>query len=303
MKKISVVMIILLLLILGGMNTSSKLSEVPIKTKLPPLPEGDTQQSKENKAKPSFILPLGQTIDQRFDVPQGYHRVRFEEGSYEEYIRSLPLKPHGSEVHYFDGSVKRNRGVHEAVVDMDVGKRDLQQCADAAIRIRAEYLYGQGKFDQICFQFTNGFPAEYIKWMEGYRISIEGNNTKWLKTAGPSNSYESFRKYLDIVFAYAGTLSLARELQPVEVEDLTIGDIIIKGGSPGHAVIVVDMIVHGKTGEKLFLLAQSYMPAQDIHVLSNPKDLEITPWYRIEQGKRLHTPEWTFDEVKIGRFK
>ncbi len=44
-----------------------------------------------------------------------------------------------------------------------------------------------------------------------------------------------------IVFAYAGTLSLYEELESVPIKDMDIGDIFVQGGSPGHAVIVVDM--------------------------------------------------------------
>ena len=46
-----------------------------------------------------------------------------------------------------------------------------------------------------------------------------------------------------------------------ELSEMQIGDVFIRGGSPGHCVIVVDMAVHQETGEKLFMLAQSYMPA------------------------------------------
>ena len=62
--------------------------------------------------------------------------------------------------------------MHLAVIDMDIGERDLQQCADAVIRLRAEYLYGTGQYDKIHFNFTSGFNAQYIKWMQGSRISV-----------------------------------------------------------------------------------------------------------------------------------
>ena len=75
-----------------------------------------------------------------------------------------------------------------------------------------------------------------------------------------------FRRYLDMVFNYAGTLSLSKELIALPYKNLQPGDVLIQGGSPGHAVVVMDVAVN-RDGKKLYLLAQSYMPAQEIHVL------------------------------------
>lgn len=107
---------------------------------------------------------------------------------------------------------------------------------------------------------------------------------------------------MDIIFAYAGTLSLEKELVFVNISDISIGDIFIQGGSPGHAVIVVDMAIDEK-GDKIFLLAQSYMPAQDIHILKNPNDKNISPWYRANIDMELITPEWTFTKSDLKRFE
>ena len=105
-----------------------------------------------------------------------------------------------------------------------------------------------------------------------------------------------------MVFAYAGTLSLAKELNTVSVGEMKIGDVFIQGGSPGHAVIVVDMAENITTGKKVFMLAQSYMPAQDIHVLKNPDNRKISPWYGVDFGEELNTPEWKFFKKDLKRF-
>ena len=68
---------------------------------------------------------------------------------------------------------------------------------------------------------------------------------------------------------------------------------------PLHAVIVVDVAQKGR--ERMFLLAQSYMPAQEIHVLRNPAR-EGDPWYSIDFGETLVTPEWTFRRGDLKRF-
>ena len=139
-------------------------------------------------------------------------------------------------------------------------------------------------------------------WMKGQRIVVEGNKTYWKNQASPSNTYNSFRKYMDIIFAYAGTLSLSKEMIAVDIKDIQIGDVFIRGGSPGHAVIVVDVVVD-TNNNKVFLLAQSYMPAQDIHVLINQNDKIISPWYSVDFTGDLETPEWTFKKSDLKRFK
>lgn len=268
----------------------------------------DTIQSKSASLQPKapqeqiiLINPAGTTIATRFNPPNGFQRTLAEETSFSAYLRSLPLKPDGSEVKLFDGSTKTNR-VHAAVIDMDIGKKDLQQCADAVMRLRGEYLFQQKQYHRIHFHFTNGFRVDYAKWMEGNRIIVDGNKTYWAKKSEPSNTYADFRKYMEVVFTYAGTLSLAKELKQAEMHDLQIGDVFIRGGSPGHAVLVVDVAENTTTKEKLFLLAQSYMPAQETHVLLNFNDKEISPWYRIPAGEKLETPEWIFSKDELKRF-
>ena len=101
--------------------------------------------------------------------------------------------------------------------------------------------------------------------------------------------------------AYASTISLEKELKSVNIEDISIGDVFIQAGSPGHAIIVVDMAVN-EEGEKIFLLAQSYMPAQQTQVLLNPMDKEMGPWYSLKDKEKLITPEWRFELSDLKRF-
>jgi hypothetical protein len=135
----------------------------------------------------------------------------------------------------------------------------------------------------------------------GKRIRVNGNNVSWTQATSPSNTYSDFWKYMEIIFSYAGTLSLAQEMNNVAITDMNIGDVFIQGGSPGHAVIVVDMAVD-PSGNKLFLLAQSYMPAQEIQVLKNPNSTTGSPWYSTDFGNTLVTPEWRFTRDDLKRF-
>lgn len=249
-----------------------------------------------------LVKQAGTKVATRFAVPETYVRRVYAQGSFGNYLQQLPLQPVGSKVLFYNGTVKPNQKVAAAVLTLDVGKKDLQQCADAVMRLRAEYLFTQKKYAAIHFNFTNGFVADYVKWAEGQRIKVKGNTCTWYNAGEPDYSYKNFRQYLDMVFCYAGTLSLSKEMKKVTLESIEVGDVFIKGGSPGHAVIVVDVAIQQNTGKRLFMLAQSYMPAQSIHVLVNENNETLSPWYETNVTDMLYTPEWTFNWTDLKRF-
>ncbi|OQB08536.1 MAG: hypothetical protein BWY21_01229 [Parcubacteria group bacterium ADurb.Bin216] len=264
--------------------------------------------SKENKGEqpkslsPSWINTKGYNIEERFLPPSGFFREVTPSNSFAFFLRNLSLKDYGSPVLLYNGRPKANQ-VYESVIAMDIGKKDLQQCADAIIRLRAEYLYQEKKYDDIHFNLTNGFRADYRNWMEGNRIKVIGNSVKWEKIAEKRDDYETFQEYLETVFMYAGTLSLEKELISVDdYNDIKVGDVLIQGGSPGHAVLVFDVVVDKNTRNKAYLLGQSYMPAQEIHILKNLEGINNSPWYLIQEDDLIHTPEWTFSKKDLKRF-
>ena len=244
-----------------------------------------------------------ETLAVRIAPPAGFERKSVPSSSFAHWLRNLPLKAGRPAVQLYDGRPKANQGVHAAVVDIDTGNKDLQQCADAVIRLRAEYLYALGDMARLHFNFTSGDAAYFAKWSEGFRPVVQGNRVSWQKAARPDNSYRNFRTYLNIVFTYAGTASLERELEKVQdVRDVRAGDVFIQPGYPGHAVLVVDVAEDSRTGRRAFLLAQSYMPAQDIHILQNPAGGSLGAWYDRDFGTSLKTPEWTFTAGHLRRF-
>jgi len=241
------------------------------------------------------------SLAERIRPPIGYERVHSNDGSFASWLRGLPLRGSGTAVHFFDGQVKSNQDGVFAVVDIDVGSKDLQQCADAVIRLRAEYLLAAGCPDRIVFDFTSGDPARWSDWRDGRRPVVSGNKVSWVLRSDPDATYTSFRNYLNSVFSYAGSYSLAREMNIVEdPANVLPGDVFIHGGFPGHAVLVADVAVDAQ-GRYVFLLVQSYMPAQDIHVLRNPVSRD-SPWYTARKGGDLETPEWTFSYSDLRRF-
>lgn len=246
----------------------------------------------------SLIDPKGKTLETRILTPEGYTRTTEATDSLGVFLRTYELKEDQSKVLLYDGSLKVNQAAHASIFRLPLENRDLQQCADSVIRVYAEFYWKQKAYDKISFHFTNGFLAEYSKWVAGYRIKVDGNHVSWVKSASYDDSYETFVEYLKTVFCYAGTMSLEQESEAISLKDIQIGDIFIKGGSPGHVVMIVD-ICENESGEKAFLLAQGYMPAQEFHVLKNPI-YEEDPWYyEGEVSYPFFTPQYTFEKGSL----
>ena len=262
--------------------------------------ESKKESSKENDVQLSdFINPEGNTLFTRFITPKGYKRVEAAKGSFSDFIGNYPLEPDGTPVYYFDKREKSGDG-HAAVFSMEVAEEDLQQCADSIMRIYAEYLYKSGRHDEISFHFVDGFVCDYNHWKQGYRVKFVDDKPYWEQVASSDDSEETFKKYLRIVFSYSSTLSMENESRPVDISELKVGDIFIKGGSPGHVVMVAD-ICENESKEKAFLLAQGFMPAQSFHIIKNPAHSE-GPWYYESEVKYpFRTQSYTFDEGSLRR--
>lgn len=227
---------------------------------------------------PANDIPSGSPVSiHSIALPAGYERLACETNSFGEWLRSIPLKKERV-VYLYNGELKHDQSVQFAVLDISIGTKDLQQCADAVMRLRADYLFAQKRYTEIVFTDNNG---KLYKW--------EGADDR-----------RAFDRYLERVFGWCGSASLEKQLAPVkDATTIQPGDVFIKGGFPGHAMIVADVAANTR-GERIFLLAQSYMPAQDIHVVNNPVDQQLGPWYKLDDV--IYTPEWTFLKRQLKRW-
>lgn len=142
-------------------------------------------------------------------------------------------------------------------------------------RVRAEYLFAQKRFDEIGFHFCSGQFYTWKMYCNGELPVSNGNNVYFISTKKlHDHSHTSLRKYIDIVYTYANTISLCKEL--ITTDSLAVDTVIIWPGSPGHCCIIIDeKIMHGN--EKLFKLAEGYITAQSVYVPSNPYNQQLTP--------------------------
>ncbi len=238
-----------------------------------------------DSASPPKTLQANKTADNHFNpykkvsaipLPEGFERIAADSNSFAYWLRNIGLKKDKT-VYLYNGTPKTNQTAQFAVLNIPIGNQDLQQCADAVMRLRAGYLFDAKKFSSIVFRDNE---TGVYQFTEPY-------------------TQEHFTKFMERVFAMCGSASLSKQLKSVDIEKIEPGDVLIRGGFPGHAVIVLDVAVN-KDGKKMYMLAQSYMPAQDIHILKNPMNTDFSPWYELNGADIIETPEYVFrrDELK-----
>lgn len=272
----------------------------------------DAPEAPEAPKASTAVYPWGPTaapsdrLDVRFaSPPPGFARASVSEGSFGHMLRTLPLAPAGSPVVDYRGIPLYDHGRHwgiAAVADLDVGTKDLQHCADAVIRLHAEWRYGRGQRD-IGYRSVSGVRLGYKAWLAGERPVVSGQDIFMKKTAAPhADDHATFRAYLEEVYNWAGTASVERDAMKVDLDDIRAGDFFVMTGRPfGHAVLVLDVAKHAD-GRTALLLGQSYMPAQSFSIL-RPNE-KTTAWFVVDKGAQfVDTPFWKpFPRSALRRF-
>ncbi len=194
----------------------------------------------------SFVLNAQEKVNQ-IDLPNGYQRLTFPVGTYNDYIQNLPLKKDKT-IYEWDGSqIWISLFSYEvlAVVDKPIlYKEDLEQCADYSMRFWADYHKDTGKLKNL------------------FLYNYEGNK-KFFKNSG-----KSYLKYLRWHMAFSNSYSLKSGAENIDgLKKLIPGDMFVqnKDGGIGHVSVVVDVAENDKN-ERIYLIGYSYMPAQEFHI-------------------------------------
>jgi hypothetical protein len=224
--------------------------------------------------------------------------LNYPQDSWSFFLQHLPAvdKP----IVDYKGNPVNNPGKRFMILTYDVGHADLQQCADALIRIRAEFLFSRKKYEEIGFHFYSGIYYSWTDYLKGRRPEMKGKNQIITQTPRISEaSHKTLRAYLDIVFAYANTVSLCKELK--FTNRLETGTVIIYPGNPGHCCMIVDAALDDNR-DTVYKLVEGYMPAQSIYLLSNPFEPDLSPWYHLGKGD-INTASCSFRSYYLRKFE
>jgi len=221
-------------------------------------------------------------------LPDGYKRMQMPEGSFGKWLQQIKLRRNNT-VYLYNGNPKPDQTLHYAVLDLSTGNKDLQQCADAIMRLRAAYFFAKNEFDSISFKSAN----------KTYNFQQSLNKTN----VSSKDVHALLLLFMENVFMNCGTYTIDDMTKQINVQNIQPGDVFVKAGSPGHAMIVVDAAVNETTNRKIYLLAQGFMPAQDMHVVINPNSSTLSPWYEVTDDEKIITPGWVFANKQLKRWK
>lgn len=228
-------------------------------------------------------------LEDRFAPPAGFTRVAVAPDGFGAWLRRLPLAAEGTPVLAYDGRtiLPRDHRHLAAVSTLDVGPRDLQQCADAVMRLFGEWRWSQGQARTVSFQ--SGFGAiAWTRFLGGEIPHYDGDRVHWVPARRrATEDHASFRRYMDVVFTWANTGSLASQASTPTRDELRPGDFFILPGNPGHTVLVLDL-ARDDAGRRVALIGQSFMPAQRFQVLRPSPD---RAWFPIDEDG-VDTPFW-----------
>lgn len=251
-------------------------------------------------AAPERTVPL----DARFPAPAGFTRVVVAPESFAAWLRGLPLHPERTEVLAYDGRPLSRPAI--AIVALDVGRRDVQQCADSILRLHAEYLWSHGQGPRAAYHFTSGDRSTFAAWSKGERFKVKGSKVQRISGGPRGIGHGAYRDWLMHLFTYAGTQSLRLDSDLVGARPYQAGDFFVQPGGPGHAVVILD-IAEDTSGRRVALVGQGFMPAEDFHVLQadGPRDLGGV-WFALPDDANpwIATPSWApFHRDQARRFR
>jgi hypothetical protein len=220
------------------------------------------------------------TVKNTVPVPNGFNRERYAAGSYSHWIQNLPLKSRSTILNYKGQIVEPGLFRVFQVVNVPLLFRsDLEQCADFAMRLWAEYHKAAGKLDKL------------------FLFDYSGRKKLF------ANSGKSYTNFLKWAFANTNSHSLKNGCKPVTANELAPGDMFIQNerGGIGHVSVVLDTC-KSKDEKRLFLIGFSFMPAQEFHIEKASDSYGTEGWFTLEGYTRYLHDYLNYGKPELRRF-
>ena len=261
------------------------------------------------------LVSFGQlTLETKYNPPEGFERI-YNDG-YSNFLRQFPLKENNI-VKFYDGNPfeedKTNYDIWDAVFDYDLGTHKYHECADSVIYLYSKYNWVAKNYKNLEFHTKLGTSLKYNDYLNGVKykgVKNKENNewidlkNDWTNPKPRLNNLKNFEAWLKIVFGWANTYSID-EYNSIKINilDMRPGDFFVRSypDSVGHAINVVDVVVNLTNNKKMYMLSQSFQPAQETHILINPQNGSV--WYTLDEFKDIDTPEYLFTVNELKRFK
>jgi hypothetical protein len=211
------------------------------------------------------VCTLTETIADRFAPPREFSRVEVARGSYAEWLRQMPLLPPNTDAVDWIGRLALTANEVGGVLDWRL-LGQVEQCADIALRLAAEYARAKNEDDRIVFRSLSGESIGWTAWRNGhYAVDSARSAIVYHPGAGVRGTRSAFDGFLRFVMTYANTASIKRDWPVADSSDLRIGDVLVQPGCPGtgmgHLSVVVD-ICAPVSGDRLYLFADGFTPAR-----------------------------------------
>ncbi|MGE5671228.1 MAG: DUF4846 domain-containing protein, partial [Fibrobacterota bacterium] len=155
---------------------------------------------------------------------------------------------------------------------------DLEQCADFAMRLHAEYFKTSQSLDSLYLFDYNGKKLFY------------------------KTSSLSYQKFLRKIFANSNSYSLKKGCTAIKEDELRPGDLIVQNvnGGIGHVSVIVNSCT-SQNGRRLFLIGYSFMPAQQFHI-EHAGNYGLDGWFTLEGYIRYLKDNLDYGEPVLRRF-
>lgn len=177
-------------------------------------------------------------------TPDGFSRIYLKKGSYSDFLRNLPLKKSGTIKSHSGKNISTDNYSYYYTIDMPLlFKSDIEQCADWAMRLWAEYHKKNGTLKKL------------------YLFNYAGQKKYY------TASSLSYKRFLEKTFISTNSHSLKKGCSAVTGSTFEPGDMLIQNdtGGIGHVTVIIDA-GENRRGERQYLAGFSFMPAQEFHI-------------------------------------